>query len=298
MTTPSERVGRLVTGLFGPGAEPPVLDRLDRITDPFGHEVSERVHAAVVLASGGDLELLEEQASLAEVDWRDVLVAADLAGEDWTERLEQADDDLTIRRWDGPPIDAWDAWTPQEAAVHLAGVDVPWCVVGGWAIDLALGDVTSEHEDLEIAVARADVGAVRAHLERFVFHVAGGGEIRRLGPGEETPAHLHQHWVLDPRAERWRVDVMAEPGDEETWVYRRDPSLTAPRASMIAETADDIPYLLPHGALLFKAKSNRPKDRRDFDAAVGALDDSQRAWLRAAVERFHPGHPWLERLVP
>lgn len=297
MSAASERVERLVTGLFGPGGEGPVLERLARITDPLGHEVGERVHAAVVLASHGDHEMLEEQAILAEVDWRDVLVSADLAQDDWAARLTRAVDELTITRWEGPSIDAWEGWTPWEVAERVAGLAVPWCVVGGWAIDLALGHRTRSHEDLEIAVLRRDLAAVRGHLGEFAVHVGGGGELRRLGPADETPPHLHQHWVLDQEADRWRVDIMAEPGDEETWVYRREPSLRAPRAWMVGVSADGIPYLRPHGTLLFKAKANRPKDRRDFDAAVGTLDVAERSWLLAALERFHPDHPWIGWLI-
>src|SRR5437660_1685859 len=48
---------------------------------------------------------------------------------------------------------------------------------------------------------------------------------------------------------------MIEPGDAEWWVYRRDDRVRAPRVEMVARTGDGIPYLLPHGALLYKAKS-------------------------------------------
>ncbi|MEL6984858.1 MAG: hypothetical protein AAFO29_20685, partial [Actinomycetota bacterium] len=186
------------------------------------------MHAAVVLASHGDLEMLEEQANLAERDWRDVLVSAGLANDDWAERLERAVGELTVRRWDGPPVEAWEAWTPWEIAERLRGLDIPWCVVGGWAIDLALGKTTREHEDLEIAVPRRDLPAIRRHLGDFVFHVAGGGEVRRLDPSEDAPVNRHQHWILDPKADRWRVDVMAEPGDATSWVYRRLQTRLAP----------------------------------------------------------------------
>ncbi|MEL6985363.1 MAG: amino acid transporter, partial [Actinomycetota bacterium] len=129
------------------------------------------------------------------------------------------------------------------------------------------------------------------------FHVAGGGEVRRLDPSEDAPANRHQHWALDPKADRWRVDVMAEPGDATSWVYRRKPSLQAPRGSMVGRSADGIPHLRLHGALLFKAKATRPKDRRDFDAAVPALETSERSWLLDALEELHPGHPWIRRLI-
>ncbi|MEM9893540.1 MAG: hypothetical protein AAF962_22010 [Actinomycetota bacterium] len=297
MASTSERVRRLVTALFGPGDEQRVIDRLEAVAANLGSETAERVQAAVVLASHGDLELLEEQADLAEIDRRAVLISADLAQVDWEQRLDRVVGDLAITRRDGPPLDAWDPWTPWEMAERLDGLDVAWCVVGGWAIDLALGARTRPHEDLEIAVPRSELAAVRRHLGEFVFHVAGGGEIRRLDAFEDTPAHLHQHWVLDPEADRWRVDVMAEPGDAETWVYRRDERMHAPRSSMVGRSATGVPYLRPHGTLFFKAKATRPKDRRDFDAVVTAMDTAERQWLSAALERSHPGHPWISRLA-
>lgn len=44
---------------------------------------SERVQAAIVLASNGDLREIEREAELAVTDWRDVLMNGDLAHDDW-----------------------------------------------------------------------------------------------------------------------------------------------------------------------------------------------------------------------
>jgi hypothetical protein len=43
-------------------------------------------------------------------------------------------------------------------------------------------------------------------------------------------------------------------------------------------------------------KAARPKDEADFEAVLPHLDAHDRAWLRAALDRFHPGHAWLARL--
>jgi hypothetical protein len=61
-----------------------------------------------------------------------------------------------VEHWEGPPLAAWSPWSPEQAAEQLAGVSAPWCVIGGWAIDLFLGEQTRPHEDLEIAIARSD----------------------------------------------------------------------------------------------------------------------------------------------
>ncbi|WP_027341226.1 nucleotidyltransferase domain-containing protein [Hamadaea tsunoensis] len=58
-----------------------------------------------------------------------------------------------------PDIEAWQAWEPRGIATVLSGVDVPWYVAGGWAVDLWLGRISRAHEDLEIAVPLTDVVA-------------------------------------------------------------------------------------------------------------------------------------------
>ena len=199
-------------------------------------------------------------------------------------------------RWDGPPLEAWAPWRPDEVARRLAGVNARWYVVGGWAIDLFLGRETRAHEDLEISIPRADFPAVRARLAGFALHTVREGEVRALAPGELPPAENHQNWVLDPRANAWRLDVMLEPGDPHTWVFRRDESIRAPRAEMIGRTRDGVPFLKPQAGLLFKAKSTRPKDEADFAATLPALDPAARAWLRTALLRLHPEHAWLGAL--
>jgi hypothetical protein len=104
-------------------------------------------------------------------------------------------------------------------------------VVGGWAIDLALGRVTRPHEDLEIAVAEDDFPVMRAHLEArgLRLHQVGDGEVRALDRAEAPDPRTHQAWVLDPQTNFWRLDVMREPGDAATWIFRRDARIRAPR---------------------------------------------------------------------
>jgi len=144
-------------------------------------------------------------------------------------------------------------------------------------------------------VLRPDYPVVRAALAPLVAHAVGSGEVRLLAAGEVPAPPLHQSWFLDVEADEWRVDVMLAAGDVDTWVSRRA-SVSAPRAEIVGRTPDGIPHLLPHGALLYKAKAARPKDEADFEVALPALTDAQRAWLHDALERAHPGHPWIALL--
>ncbi|MCZ6870980.1 MAG: amino acid transporter [Gammaproteobacteria bacterium] len=200
-----------------------------------------------------------------------------------------------VTHWDGPPLEAWRPWRPQEATAVLAGLDVTWCVVGGWAIDLFLGRETRSHGDLEIAIARADFPRLRDHLRAYRLHSVGNGEVRAMSAGEVTPPDKHQNWVLDVDEDVWRMDVMLEPGDEATWVYRRDESVRAPRQRMVS-TRDGVSFLKPEAVLLYKAKATRPKDEADFAACLPLLDGEARHWLRTILTRLHPEHSWLSAL--
>ncbi len=199
-------------------------------------------------------------------------------------------------RWDGPPLEAWQAWTPEQTAARLAGLAAPWCVVGGWALDVWLGRESRVHEDLEVAVPKPFLPQMRAQLAGLDLYSIGDGEVLSLAPGAEPPEDKYQIWVAE--GETWRLDVMAEPGDAATWVFRRDESVTAPRAQMMGLSPTGVPYLKPQGALLYKAAKLRPKDEADFTLFAPLLDEAATVWLRTLISRLYPGHPWLARLAP
>ena len=210
--------------------------------------------------------------------------------------MAEGDDEIT--RNDGPGLEAWDAWTPREAVERLQGAGVPWCVVAGWAIDLFLGEQTRDHSDLEIEILRVDFPAVRKHLKAFEFFAAGSGQIVALDLADEWDAEWHQRWVLEPKAGKWRMDVMLPPGDEKTWMCRRDETITAPRAEIVDTTPDGIPFLRPEAVLLYKAKAARPKDEADLAACLPRMSETSRQWLADALARVHPNHPWIARATP
>ena len=201
-----------------------------------------------------------------------------------------------------PDLSLWDAWRPEEAAARLVGVQAPWYVAAGWAIDLFLGEETREHEDLEIAVPRARFSEIAERLAGFELFIPDGDltDPGLVWPFAGAPKALdarHQTWVREPATGIWRLDVFREPSEGDTWIYRRDERIRLPYSDVIERTGDGIPYARPEVVLLFKAKPpERPKDEADFAAVLPRLGASRRSWLADALGLAHPGHPWLERL--
>ncbi|MFD8788509.1 nucleotidyltransferase domain-containing protein [Kitasatospora sp. NPDC059599] len=188
-------------------------------------------------------------------------------------------------------------WTPSEVARQLAGIDTPWYVAAGWALDLFLGRQTRAHGDLEIAIPAATFPEVRNRFPGFVFDAAGSGRIWE-DAAPEVLAAVHQTWLRDPATGNYLLDVFREPHDGDTWICRRDGTIRLPYGDIVHHTADGIPYLAPELVLLFKAKHVRPKDQTDFDATVPHLTPAQRATLSGLLARVHPGHPWISDLSP
>lgn len=207
-----------------------------------------------------------------------------------------------------PDQSAWQAWHPHELAQRLQGLSQPWCVVGGWALDLWHGHVTRSHEDLEFTVLRRDLPVFCRRMRELglALYTAHSGVLTLLAPGEqggpgEFPADgIAQIWCWDAAAACWRVDMMVEAGTPSTWVYKRNPNLTRAReAAVWLGTLGDgprLPHLSPGAVLLFKAKQLREKDQADFERAWPRLPQAERLWLREQLVRLHPGHAWLQAL--
>ncbi len=210
-----------------------------------------------------------------------------------------------------PSLAAWDPWRPEQVASLLAGIEAPWYVASGWAIDLFLGSEHREHHDIEIAVPSDRFREVAEALSDVDLFVIGPDLASPLpqageehGPALATPVAqagvlfetYHETWALERATALWRLDIFREPADGNTWIYRRDERLRLPYDQLIERTSEGIPYARPEVVLLFKAKAARPKDDGDFAAVVPLLDAQARRWLVDALELVHPGHRWLSDL--
>ncbi|MHA3022799.1 nucleotidyltransferase domain-containing protein [Mycobacterium sp. BMJ-28] len=189
--------------------------------------------------------------------------------------------------------DRWDAWSPADVARRLSDVSAPWCVAAGWAVDLFVGEITREHDDVEIAVPAASFDEIAEALPGYKWDVVGDG---RVWPYPEQVAQHFQTWLREPATGIYRLDVFREPHVDGRWVCRRDPTITVPYAELILRTDDGIPYVIPEVALLFKAKHRRAKDEADFTRVLPELGAVRRSRLHTWLARIHPGHPWIDVL--
>jgi hypothetical protein len=193
--------------------------------------------------------------------------------------------------------DKWEPLTPDRVAELLERCAARWWIAGGYAIDAFVGEIGRRpHEDIDVGLLARDQHAVRGCLRDWELYCADPpGTLRRWGPHEWLDEPIHDVWCRPGPRDPWRLALVLNPSDGDTWVYRRDARIRRPVAEIVWRSGG-IDYLGPDVQLLFKSKTLRPKDEQDFADALPFLDPAQLAWLREALELTNSGHPWLSRL--
>jgi hypothetical protein len=182
---------------------------------------------------------------------------------------------------------------PAAVAALMQGFPAPWCIAGGWALDLFLGRATRAHGDVDVAIFRTDQMLLRGQLAGWSFRKVAGGVMVDWPAGEWLGPPVHEVHASSPGGERSLEFLLNERSGGE-WVFRRNPAVRCPADRAVVHSG--LPLLCPAIVLLYKAKHTRAVDERDFDAALASLSSGQRAWLRGALQVAQPGHAWLARL--
>ncbi|WP_226585384.1 nucleotidyltransferase domain-containing protein [Halobacillus litoralis] len=182
-----------------------------------------------------------------------------------------------------------------EVKKWLEGFQGHWMIAGGWAVDLHIGEVTREHENINIAVFREDQMMLYQWLEGWEF-LAGEGEERIDWRGER---HLkrptHEIHAFSPGG--IQLDFLLNEKVRGRWRFRSDDGLSYKLEHMHRQSEQGIPYLNPEIVLLYKSTHTRKKDLEDFLAVFPYLNNRQKEWLKQALMHHQPQHPWLEALL-
>ncbi|MGC4109219.1 MAG: hypothetical protein QM747_02060 [Nocardioides sp.] len=192
---------------------------------------------------------------------------------------------------------AWDALDLDGARAFFEGFERPWWVVGGWAIEAFTG-AEREHEDVDVSLLACDVPAFREFVgDRWHLWTIADGALRPMTV--EHPdlwAPDAQVWVRRDSASPWVMDVPVTPDADGRWRNKKLPEHVADLAEVTWVTEDGVRVLNPEIVLMFKARLDRTKDRRDLARAWPLLSGAQQGWLRDTIEQLFPAHPWLTEL--
>ena len=181
----------------------------------------------------------------------------------------------------------------RDALEVMQGFPAPWCVAGGWAIDLYLGTVTRPHKDVDFALFRDDQDAIHAHFRGWRIRKVVQRQFQDWPPGEWLAPPVHEIHIQS--GER-SVEFLLNDRAGEAWVFRRNNMVTRPVKDVMCAGWGGVPILAPAIVLLYKAKDPRRQDEDDFERVRDALAPEDRRWLKDALECAHPGHPWSRKL--
>lgn len=189
----------------------------------------------------------------------------------------------------------WEPISLSELAALFAGAPLRWWIAGGHALELHCGRSWRDHGDIDVGISRADAGGLLAVLDGWQIAVAADGELR-LWDGAPLVAARHENnlWCRSQPDGPWELDVTVGEGDEDEWIYRRNPGIRLPWDQAVLRSPDGVPYLAPEVQLLFKSKALRPKDQVDARAVIPDLTAYLRARLGAWLD---DRHPWQELLA-
>lgn len=211
-------------------------------------------------------------------------------------RAGPPDDDADFHRWYG----RWRRLTPRHVQRLMRGVDIPWWIIGGWAID-AFTSQPRAHEDIDISIFTDDLPTLVSQLGTdYCLWSCMSGTLSPLRTAQDLPEDCHQLWLRRNGDSPWLADFALNPrspGGAGLWISRRDERIRLPLDE--ATFVDGgVRYLRPEVVLLMKARHARPKDERDLATVLPLLPADRREWLAGALQVAHPGHAWRERLTP
>lgn len=168
-----------------------------------------------------------------------------------------------------------------------------WAIAGGWSIDLFLGKVTREHDDIEIVLYRKDQLAIQEYLDDWSFKKVQNRTVLPWVRNEHLALPIHETYAEKANE---KIEILLNELDGEHWLYRRDSRIKRELDKACLTTNSGIPILSPEIALLYKSKDPRPKDEMDFRNIYNYMSMEQKQWLRNSLKMIYIEHSWIDLL--
>ncbi len=191
------------------------------------------------------------------------------------------------------PYQQWQPLAVSDVAQLMREAPFTWGLAGGYAVEQFLGARIRDHADIDIVVDRADQHQLQRWLSGWSLYAADPpGTLRRWRAAEWLAAGIHDIWGYRAGAQAWELQIMLIEAEGAEWFSRHNPLIRGQRSDLIVEYGQ-IPCLRIEVQLLYKARSDREKDRRDFQACLPLLSPAARQWLGHALRLMEPqGHRW------
>lgn len=136
----------------------------------------------------------------------------------------------------------------------MNGFGAPWCVAGGWALDLFLGRSTRPHADVELAVFRQDQSLLHSQFDGWTFTVSVNGLRQTWRQGETLELPVHEIHAYSPDEPQRSIEFLLNERNAANWVFRRNRTILRPLDRAIVDTEFGMSALSPEIVVLFKAK--------------------------------------------
>ena len=195
------------------------------------------------------------------------------------------------------PDEQWRPLSLSTLREILSDAPFPWCLAGGYAVEMFVGREFRFHSDVDIVIFREDQHAVQRHLNGWHLYASDPpGTHRVWNDSEYLVEGIHDIWAYRNGQDHWECQFMIQEATGGTWFYRRDERVSGDVNNFI-ETYRDWPCIRIEIQLLYKSKALRAKDEEDFKQCLPLLDSSRRAWLASKLRQLYSdSHPWLSRL--
>src|SRR6185369_16699122 len=105
-------------------------------------------------------------------------------------------------------------------------LEMRWWFTGCHALELHTGRSWRAHDDIDVGICRTDAARLRHLPAQWQVHVASAGTLRPW-QGEPLVEEHHENnlWVRRDDGP-WCLDVTIGDGDDDRWIFRRDPTFS------------------------------------------------------------------------